>query len=185
MSCWWHRKLVNTEPILLYGAIFLLMMIALLLASSAFADSLLAVDDYLCRAKMEEAMKAHEKVMEDEKAREAMRSYTISNAITIAPGTWRTGELEQDHGQCSMYYCKDGNGAICYRECPQPEYVPDTRTPDQKLDDEIKEIEKRRSYLREEEQRERERKVAETIRKRTKDHADRLWAEAKTCWRNP
>jgi len=68
---------------------------------------------------------------------------------------------------------------------PLEEYKPDTRTAEERLEDEFKALEKRKAELAEQRVREAKDKIEREERQAKNIKADHLWAEAKTCWRKP
>lgn len=67
----------------------------------------------------------------------------------------------------------------------QESYKPDTRTAEERLEDEFKDLEKRKVELAEQRVREAKEQIEREERKAKKLKADQLWAEARQCWRKP
>ena len=121
-------------------------------------------DDYLCRQEMERAMRAHDDLAgfdaELKKAGPYRQSMTIGEGLS--------------------YITINRDGYIVHDE------PADTRTDDQKLDDEIKSIEARRTRLHEQQIKDSQWNAAKAKNADQHALAKRLWEAAKQhCWGKP
>ena len=127
------------------------------------------VDDYLCVRQMERAMKAHDHLIVQDAELKALNPYRLYVSSPVDTAIAIDGWTLSDGG--SLYY--------------KPAPI-DTRTEDEKLDDEITAIEKRRTALHERRTKD---AIWEAAKARNADQhtlAQRLWDEAKkNCWGKP
>ena len=121
-----------------------------------------ASDDYICVRQMERAMKAHDNLAVQDAELKALNPYSYATTIT------------------GFDWVIDGD-SFYYKPAPA-----DTRTEDEKLDAEIKDIEKRRAALHERRTKD---AIWEAAKAKNADQhtlAQRLWDEAKkNCWESP
>lgn len=114
-----------------------------------------------CEQKMQAAMEA----MEERVTKNEESEWTVIGD--------RTGTITWDH----MQFYDDMT--------PKHHYTPDTRTAEERLEDEFKALKKRKVELAEQRVREAKEKIEREERKAKKLKADQLWTEAKACWRTP
>lgn len=119
-----------------------------------------------CEERMESAMRAKEEVLAMEIRRKSISVISVGDGVeTITVPYFRFNE--------DLISYPDGRIAV----------LPDHRTPDQKLDDEEKDIKARRAALRKHEADERQRKEDDAKFKMLEQDAVRLWNDARACWR--
>ena len=113
----------------------------------------------VCEQKMQAAMEA----MEERVTKNEESEWTV-----IGDGT---GTITWDH----MQFYDDMT--------PKHHYTPDTRTAEERLEDEFKALKQRKVELAEQRVREAKEKIEREERKAKKLKADQLWTEAKQCWK--